>query len=212
MVETDYRHAVPAFSPNYGYPKRGDAGRLGHLPVAIVLHTTAGPLGATLSWFRDPAAKVSAHYVVARSGTVYQCVYEADAAWANGWQTEHDDGSPTSIAEKVALYEPQGSVDWVFGCLQDNVNPNLVTISIETEGNSGVLLGGSQRLSLTGLLQDIRDRHHLLAIPDRLIGHNGLDLRTRPADPGFDGKDWQALYSSWLLPMRARLQTAQATE
>jgi N-acetyl-anhydromuramyl-L-alanine amidase AmpD len=212
MVETDYRHAVPAFSPNFGYPSRGDKGRLGHLPVAVVLHTTGGPLGATLNWFRDQASKVSAHYVVARSGTVYQCVYEGDSAWANGWQTQHDDGSPTSIAEKIALYEPQGTVDWLRACLQDNVNPNLVTLSIETEGHPGLLLASAQRMSVIGLLQDIRDRNHLLAIPDRLIGHNGVDLRTRAHCPGFDGKDWQAIYSGWLLPLRARMQLVGATE
>ncbi len=42
----------------------------------VVLHATAGSLSGTLSWFANPASGVSAHYVVAKDGDVYQMVEE----------------------------------------------------------------------------------------------------------------------------------------
>lgn len=51
---------------------------------AIVLHNTAGRASGAVKWFQDPKSKVSAHYVVTRTGTVIQCVDEKDAAWHAG--------------------------------------------------------------------------------------------------------------------------------
>jgi N-acetyl-anhydromuramyl-L-alanine amidase AmpD len=42
----------------------------------VVLHATAGSLSATLGWFANPASGVSAHYVMAKNGRVYQMVEE----------------------------------------------------------------------------------------------------------------------------------------
>ncbi len=53
-------------------------------PDMIVLHATAGSLEATLSWFERPTSEASAHYVVAKDGTVFQMVREADRAWHAG--------------------------------------------------------------------------------------------------------------------------------
>jgi hypothetical protein len=46
----------------------------------VVLHATAGSLTATLGWFANSASGVSAHYVVAKSGEVYQMVEEQKLA------------------------------------------------------------------------------------------------------------------------------------
>jgi N-acetylmuramoyl-L-alanine amidase CwlA len=45
-----------------------------------VLHATAGSLVATLGWFANPDSGVSAHYVVAKNGGVYQMVEEEKRA------------------------------------------------------------------------------------------------------------------------------------
>jgi MYXO-CTERM domain-containing protein len=48
----------------------------------IVIHTTQGAYNGTISWFKDPAAKVSAHYVIKSSnGEITQMVKEKDVAW-----------------------------------------------------------------------------------------------------------------------------------
>jgi len=47
----------------------------------IVLHTIEGSEDAGISWFRNPRAKVSAHYVVSYTGRVTQLMRDSDIAW-----------------------------------------------------------------------------------------------------------------------------------
>ncbi len=59
----------------------------------VVLHATAGGLSGTLAWFANPNSGVSAHYVVAKSGQVYQMVEEqqrAHHAGASDFQGRQD--------------------------------------------------------------------------------------------------------------------------
>jgi N-acetylmuramoyl-L-alanine amidase len=68
---------IPRPSPNHS--ERNGA------PVdTIVIHSTAGGLDGALSWLCNPASKVSAHYVIARSGDIYKLVPLARAAWHAG--------------------------------------------------------------------------------------------------------------------------------
>lgn len=68
---------VPAYSGNYNIANRG----VGDIKY-IVVHNTEGSYTGTLSWFKDPAANVSAHYVLrSRDGHVSQMVDEKDIAW-----------------------------------------------------------------------------------------------------------------------------------
>lgn len=75
-------------SPNFG-PRR-DALR----PTLIVLHYTAmASAHAARDWLCNPQAQVSAHYVLARSGQLWQLVSEDDRAWHAGvssWQGATD--------------------------------------------------------------------------------------------------------------------------
>jgi N-acetylmuramoyl-L-alanine amidase len=54
----------------------------------VVLHTTEGDLPSSLATLTDPfrsdseGGRVSAHYLVAPSGTIYQLVDDSDTAWA----------------------------------------------------------------------------------------------------------------------------------
>lgn len=53
--------------------------------TAVIVHYTAGgSLGSTVSWFRNPDAKVSSHYVVGRDGEIVQMVELDRAAWHAG--------------------------------------------------------------------------------------------------------------------------------
>jgi hypothetical protein len=76
MAKPDYAGAIwrPAAEENWGSRPAGTA------TDCVVLHATAGSLSATLAWFRNPASGVSAHYVVAKNGTVYQMVEETHLA------------------------------------------------------------------------------------------------------------------------------------
>lgn len=57
----------------------------GFTPRFLVLHYTAGSSAAgTISWFKNPASKVSAHLVIARDGTVTQMVPFDREAWHAG--------------------------------------------------------------------------------------------------------------------------------
>lgn len=66
---------IPASSENYGAANRTAI-------TNIVIHTTQGAYAGTVSWFKNPAAGVSAHYVVRSSdGHVAQMVDEKNVAW-----------------------------------------------------------------------------------------------------------------------------------
>ena len=95
---------ISAPSPNY-WP-----GRNGHKICAIVDHITAGLMPGCLSWMQDPASKVSAHYLVARTGQVYKLVHELDTAWGCG-----------------VVKDPT----WP---LYIGINPNYICLNIEHEG------------------------------------------------------------------------------
>lgn len=75
---------VAANPANYAVSNRpsGDA------ITKIVIHVAQGSYAGTISWFQDPAAKSSAHYVVrSADGDVTQMVREKDRAWHAGNST-----------------------------------------------------------------------------------------------------------------------------
>ena len=52
---------------------------------AVIVHYTAGgSLNSTVSWFRNPQAQASSHYVVGRDGSIVQMVELDQAAWHAG--------------------------------------------------------------------------------------------------------------------------------
>ncbi len=68
---------MPASTANYDVANRG----VGDI-TNIVIHTTQGSFGGTISWFQNPDAQVSAHYVVrSEDGYVVQMVDEKNVAW-----------------------------------------------------------------------------------------------------------------------------------
>jgi N-acetyl-anhydromuramyl-L-alanine amidase AmpD len=74
---------VPASSSNYTVSSRESAYPINY----VVIHTTQGSYAGTISWFQNPAASVSAHYVIRSSdGAITQMVREKDIAWhAGNW-------------------------------------------------------------------------------------------------------------------------------
>ncbi|WP_329082939.1 golvesin C-terminal-like domain-containing protein [Streptosporangium sp. NBC_01469] len=87
---------LAAKAPSQDYPaaswvaanagNRAVASRPGSSKIdRVVVHVTQGAYAGTISWFQNPAAKVSAHYVVRSSdGDVTQMVRDKDVAWHAG--------------------------------------------------------------------------------------------------------------------------------
>lgn len=64
-------------SPNHS-PRHGAAIRM------IVLHATVGDLMPSIRWLISPASRVSSHYVISKSGRIYQLVPDELVAWHAG--------------------------------------------------------------------------------------------------------------------------------
>lgn len=135
-------------------------GRKGKKILAIVNHITAGLMPGTLSWMQNPAAKVSAHYLVTKTGKIYQLVDEEDTAFGAG------------IVNKP---------DWVF---YDGTNPNYYTLSIEHEALAGEALTDIQYQASLWLHRKIVSKWGIPIDNDHIIGHYRLDSVNRKNDPG----------------------------
>ncbi|MFN2167419.1 MAG: N-acetylmuramoyl-L-alanine amidase [Anaerolineae bacterium] len=79
-MKPDYPTAIwrPAADENFGERPAGVS------IDCVVLHATVGSLSATLGWFANPQSGVSAHYVVAKTGRIYQMVEEPKRAFHAG--------------------------------------------------------------------------------------------------------------------------------
>ena len=90
---------LDAPSPNFGERRNGIR------PALVVIHHTAmATAEAALARLRDPAAEVSAHYLVAEDGRVWRLVDEAKRAWHAGpgsWRGM-DDINSRSIGIELA--------------------------------------------------------------------------------------------------------------
>ncbi|PWR05581.1 hypothetical protein DKT68_26305 [Micromonospora acroterricola] len=100
-LSTDYGPAAwaPASTSNYTV-----ASRPGSHPInRVVIHMTQGSYAGSISWFQNPAAKVSAHYTFRSSdGAVTQSVREKDIA--------HHAGNWTYNTQSIGI-EHEGYVD-----------------------------------------------------------------------------------------------------
>jgi N-acetylmuramoyl-L-alanine amidase len=140
---------VAAPSPNFDARTRP--------PDIIVLHYTGMPTGeAALARLRDPAAKVSAHYLVEEDGRVFILVPEERRAWHAGksfWKGETD--------------------------------INGLSIGIEIV-NPGHEFGyrAFPRAQITAVVELIADIRGRWTIPDaRILGHSDV-APERKEDPG----------------------------
>lgn len=163
--------------PNYGYPA-GTHGRHGHKVVAIVHHIMQGTLAGTDSWFASPKSGASTHFGVGKDGTIHQYVDLADAAWGNG-----------------LMQKPDLTIPWLKECWDKNVNPNLMTVSIEFEGAHSTNPNGSikspdwapteaQITAAVALDRWLCAEFGIVPGPHTLIGHFQIDGVNRPYCPG----------------------------
>jgi N-acetyl-anhydromuramyl-L-alanine amidase AmpD len=89
--------AKPQFADRYVAAHPGNYAK-GHRPQTliryVVIHTIEGSYWGAISWFQNPRARVSAHYVVGRGGTSTQMVPLTRSAWhaGNGWMNTRSVG------------------------------------------------------------------------------------------------------------------------
>ena len=146
-------------SPNFGPRPDGAAVDL------LILHYTGMPTAeAALARLCDPAAAVSAHYVIDEDGTVFGLVDEARRAWHAG----------------VSSW--QGRVD---------VNAFSVGIELVNPGHEWGYRGfpAAQLAACAALARDIVRRHAIPAA--RVLGHSDV-APARKEDPG-ERFDWAGL-------------------
>jgi hypothetical protein len=118
---------------------------------AIVIHVTQGTAASAIEWFHDPAAQVSAHYMVQKDGVIVQFVDENDRAYHAGQLVQ-----PSS--ELVLARKPY--------------TPNSWAIGIEHEGDGTHELTDAQRVATYALQLDIIRRRNVLCDRVHIIGHH----------------------------------------
>lgn len=138
-------------SPNFG-PRKGS----GVIDMLVLHYTGMTSAAEALARLRDPAAEVSAHYLIDEDGTIHRLVAEKDRAWHAGrgiWRGESD------------------------------VNSRSIGIELVNPGHEFGYRAfpQAQIAALIALAQDICRRH---PIPARnVIGHSDI-APLRKQDPG----------------------------
>ena len=117
------------------------------------MHTMAGSLSSCDSWFNNPSAVVSAHYGIGFDGEIHQYVRDEDMAYANG------------------VLEPGNR--WPY----QGMNPNYITISIETEGDVGDIVTDEMFESVKFLVGKLVDKFPEIEL---MSSHNVISPNTRP--------------------------------
>lgn len=150
-------------SPNFSSP-------MGYKVIAIVNHIMSGTLTGTDSWFANPASKASSHFGVGKKGEIHQYVNLDNPAWANG----------------VVNYP-----NWPL--LQNGVNPNYYTVSIEHEGESGDVMPEAQYQATLALHRWLIGTLGIPVTRDSIIGHYRIDSVNKSRCPG-TGFPWDRLF------------------
>jgi N-acetylmuramoyl-L-alanine amidase len=127
-------------------------------PIAmIVLHYTGmqdGP--AAIARLRDPAAKVSSHYVVAEDGTVLRLVDEAKRAWHAGRSHWREWDGVNDVSVGIEIVNP--GHDWGYRPFPDE-----------------------QIDAVIRLVAEVKDRHEITR--GNVVGHSDV-APARKRDPG----------------------------
>jgi N-acetylmuramoyl-L-alanine amidase len=128
-----------------------------------------GTLAGTDNWFSASASQVSAHFGVGLDGDVHQYVDLGNIAWANG------------------ILEPRNSwravLSWAQRAIDPGVNPNRLTVSIETEdsGSSSMPVSTEQYAGVLAVCRAIQMRFPGLVV---ITGHDIIAPGSRAHCPG----------------------------
>lgn len=155
MIDATIPGVVEDHSPNF------HAGRDGYAVLGVVIHVTEGSEESAVSWFRSATSGVSAHYLVAKDGTVRQFVAESDSA-------NHCGVVDRPTAKLVLAHAA--------------TNPNRFLLGIEHEGMGDVDLTAAQRTASVALVRDVCRRHGIPIDRDHILRHH--EIRFGKTCPG----------------------------
>jgi N-acetylmuramoyl-L-alanine amidase len=129
----------------------------------------SGTLRGTDSWFRNPASQVSAHFGIGMGGEVHQYVDLGNVAWSNG---------VLEVGNRWAALLRIGGTSNLVG-----INPNALTISIETEdfGSPRAAVSLAQLRAVLAVSQAILMRFPSINV---LTGHDVISPGSRAHCPG----------------------------
>ncbi len=160
-----------------------DIGRSGHKVKAVVLHIAAGSMAGIFPTFNDPNRLASAHFAVAKDGRIEQYVSIDDTAYGVGMRYTNGQW----FNPRGALCKP------TWAGMQPPLNPNLLTISVEHEGQPEDQWTPQMYDANNRLLQWIAKQINITYVPRQtLIGHFEIDPVDRPNCPG-PNVDWNQI-------------------
>ena len=113
--------------------------------TAVILHHTAGSLEGTVSWFKSKDSQVSAHYVIAKDGTIYQMVEEKYRAWHAGG---------------------------LGAQLEGETDVNSISIGIEMVGDGKAPFTDAQYVMTARLVKELKKKYNI--VDSRIVGHKDL--------------------------------------
>jgi N-acetylmuramoyl-L-alanine amidase len=148
-------------SPNCNIRRKG-----AKISAVVIHYTESMSIDGTISWFKNPISKVSAHYIVGRDGRVVQMVPDEKKAWHAGVSAMHPD-----LPKTDPRYEP---------------DVNQFSIGIELVGTADSGYTDRQLASLYTLIEVLISRYKIP--PERVVGHSQI-APGRKLDP--DGYDKQ---------------------
>jgi len=122
-----------------------------------------------------------------KDGRVDQFVREADAAWAVG----------IDLSLGAEHWGSDLTMPWLADCYAKGVNPNLPTISVETEGWWYEPWTEAQYAAIVDLTRDVARRHAWGKEWWRLFGHWQVNRRDKTYCPG-PLAEWNHLMADWL--------------
>lgn len=139
--------------------------------TAIVVHYT-GTLSqeSAVDWMKNPASRISTHYLVSRTGEILQMVREEDIAWHAGRSAMFPNTTPPR--------EP-------------HVDTFSIGITLVGTADSGFT--DKQMAALYLLIELLVSRHKIP--PDRIVGHKHI-APGRHADPDgyIDQFNWRRVH------------------
>lgn len=156
------------------YISHNHSSRQGRDISMIVLHATVGNARSSLQWLCNPTSRVSIHYLISKTGKVYQLVPDSLSAWHAGksrWRG--------LTATDIAL----GSIG----------------IELENANTGRDPYPTAQMIALLELSRSLIVRYHILS--DMVVRH--LDIATpkgRKTDPA--GFAWEKFMSNLYVPDR----------
>ena len=123
--EKQFKKPVMSFVKSPNFSSRNSV----QLKKIVCHYTTSDNANGVISWLTNPVAQVSAHYVIAKDGTVTQLVKDSDRAWHAYGNNSDSIGIEVcaKTGEKMTKYQDWALKDLCLYLLNEYPTIDLVT-------------------------------------------------------------------------------------